>query len=91
MELRDIPIRAMTYAECKEIIAKMGGDAAYAGAVLADRPLPAEPQPVKKSAQEKLVECYEASAKRQGISLEKYFQTHPADYELVRQASCSRG
>jgi hypothetical protein len=39
---------------------------------------------LKETALALRAEGFEAIAKRQGVTLEKYFQTHPRDYEMVR-------
>ena len=90
MEIRDIPVKAMTDAEVRETIAKMGGEGEYKKKLRNEYDHDPLPQPVAKSTQEILTDGFSTIAKLQGLSLPEYFQKNPKDYELVRQAGYSK-
>jgi hypothetical protein len=93
MNLSDIPIKPMTAEEIDEWINKCGGAVEYRKKVRASyKEVPevsSAPKPVQKSAQVILHEAFEERAKYLGISIAKYYQEHPEDYQKVRQLGYS--
>jgi hypothetical protein len=81
--------RAMSDEEAREEIRKMGGYATWRRQAFGDQPL-RTPEPVRKNAQQLLLENIESIAKSRRISLEQYFRENPEDYRILQELGTSR-